>query len=302
MLPVELARASPCIGDLLVAVVLCLSMKLGDCMLFDCDQDLMERAIHEIDKQGYAKIPNLYRADDIKKASDLVVRWNKYTEPSLAAPPSLNVGHENVYNLQNKDIFFIKLVLSNRLLEGILIHYLNDRWFKQIPAEDPNYILRGLVARSSHHAMPLHIDSFMPYLSPFVYSLQFSIVLEDQTEANGCTIVVPGSHLSGQYAPQSALKDAVPIPSKAGDVVIWDSRLWHATTANTTGNTRWAIIASFVRWWIKQSSDVTRGLPSEFYAQLSDKEKAILGFCSMPPVSEFQRIETKVGYADLPRV
>jgi hypothetical protein len=261
----------------------------------------MARAIREIDTQGYAKIPNLYKADIIDRARELVIRWNEQTEASLAPHPSLNIGHDNVYNLQNKDIFFIKMVLSNRLLEEILIHYLNDRWFKQIPAKYPNYILRTLGARSSQHAMPLHIDSFIPYLSPFIYSLQLSIVLEDQNEANGCTVVVPGSHLSGEYAPQSALSDAIPIPSKAGDVVIWDSRLWHATTANQSGKTRWAVIATFVRWWIKQFSNVTGALPPEFYKQLSDKEKAILGFCSMPPDSEFQRIDMKVGYADLPR-
>jgi ectoine hydroxylase-related dioxygenase (phytanoyl-CoA dioxygenase family) len=259
----------------------------------------VQQAIKEIDTNGYCKLKGIYGSDDIRKAQALLVSWREKTAQRLAASPAINAGHPAVYNLQNKDIFFLRLAFASEEIERILVHYLNDVWYKQIPRGQPNYILRTLAARSSSHAMPLHIDSFVPYLGSHVYSMQFSIVLEDQDESNGCTIVVPGSHLSGEYAPQSALKEAIPIRSKAGDVVVWDSRLWHATTANVSNKTRWAILATFVRWWVKQYSNVTGTLPPDIYEELTDKEKSILGYCSVPPDDEFQRIDIKQGYADL---
>ena len=125
------------------------------------------------------------------------------------------------------------------------------------------------------------------------------MVLEDQTPERGCTVVVPGSHLSDAYADQAAFAQAVPIPSKAGDMVIWDSRLWHGALGNSTGASRWSLIGTFVRWWMKQNFDVTGTLPQSVYDALNDDEKTILGFCSMPPRDEYQRTDMKSGHADL---
>ena len=129
------------------------------------------------------------------------------------------------------------------------------------------------------------------------------MVLEDQTPERGCTVVVPGSHRSDAYADQAAFETATPIVSKAGDMVIWDSRLWHGALGNSTGDSRWALIGTFVRWWMKQNFDVTGTLPQPVYDALNDDERAILGFCSMPPRDEYQRTDMKSGHADLrPRV
>jgi len=259
----------------------------------------MQQAIKDIDTLGYSRLTGVYSAGDVQRALELLNLWRDKTKDQLAPTPFLDSGQTVVYHLQNKDIFFLRLLFASKEIEKILIHYLNDVWYKQIPAGQPNYILRAYGARSSNHALPLHIDSYVPYMGSHIFSLQYSIVLEDQDETNGCTIVVPGSHKSGEYADQSALKDAIPIPSKAGDVVIWDSRLWHGTTANISGKTRWAMVATFVRWWIKQVSNVTGSLPKDIYERLNNKEKSILGFCSIPPDNEFKGIDMKAGYDDL---
>ena len=112
--------------------------------------------------------------------------------------------------------------------------------------------------------------------------MQCVILLEDMTEENGCTVIVPGSHLSDQYAPQDAFANAVSIHGKAGDLVIWDSRTWHAAKENASNRTRWSIIATFCRWWIKQAFDIPGNLPQDIYDQLTDNQKAVLGFSSVP--------------------
>src|SRR5262249_5685055 len=137
--------------------------------------------------------------------------------------PKLNQGHKIIYNLQNKDIHFLKIFIQQPLLLSLFIHCLNDEWYKQIPKDSPNFILRSLLARSSgDSAMPLHIDSFIPNAGSHISIMQVAIILEDQNITNGCTLVVPGSHHFDRYATQDWLKYSVPIESKAGDVVMWD--------------------------------------------------------------------------------
>jgi Phytanoyl-CoA dioxygenase (PhyH) len=249
---------------------------------------------------GYCKIPQLYTPEDTGKALELISEWHEKSNRSLSRNvPFLNRNQPMVYNLQNKDFYFLQLVFAPQELQAILIYFLNDIWYKPIPRTKPNYILRSYLARSSNDALPLHIDSFVPYIGDYVFSMQVAIVLEDQNEASGCTAIVPGSHKYGQYAEQDSLKDAVPIKSRAGDVIIWDSRVWHGALPNRSGKTRWALIATFSRWWLKQAFSITRNLPQEIYEKLTDSQKAILGFCSIPYNNESEGIDMKRGYDSL---
>lgn len=132
--------------------------------------------------------------------------------------------------------------------------------------------------------------------------MQAAFVLEDQDEENGCTTIVPGSHRLGTYTDRE-FGPVRPLHSKPGDIVIWDSRLWHGTLPNKSNRTRWSFIATFTSWWVKPAMDATRSLPDEIYRELRSDQKALLGFCSIPPANEMQRSNTKCGYdALLPSV
>lgn len=261
---------------------------------------LLKESLEQLERVGYHRLPAVYSKARVEEALDKVSWWyTRCKDSNSANVPFLNIGQPTLYNLQNKDSFFLELLFEPKIIADILIHFLNDRWFKQIPQDQPNYVLRSFIARSSNKALPMHIDSFVPYLGSHVFMMQYSIILQDQHADNGCTVVVPRSHLSGEYTTQEAARDAVPIESKAGDVVIWDSRLWHGTTENALAGTRWAIVATFCRWWLKQHWNVTQNLPPEFYEQLTNSQKAVLGFCSIPHNDEMEGIDLKQGYDSL---
>jgi hypothetical protein len=150
-----------------------------------------------------------------------------------------------VLNLQNKDKSFIDL-LELPIIVSLLKPMLNDPHFRYLPPDDPNYILGQLVARSSLKPLQLHMDAGM--LQPGINTtmLQTGFVLEDMDELNGCTLIVPGSHLLGEYSDRDFLHPH-PVPAKAGDIVIWDARVWHGSGANNSDGTRWNIVATFQR-------------------------------------------------------
>ena len=54
--------------------------------------------------------------------------------------------------------------------------------------------------------------------------------------------------------------------------------------------------STFYAWWMKQQVDFPRSIPKKILKKLSNKQKQILGFCSIPPISEEDRINIKCGY------
>lgn len=254
-----------------------------------------------IEERGYVHIPQVFSSEVIAEAFDKIAFWYERMQNGLSdRMPRLNKDQAMVYNLQNKDIFFIRMLLENEIVEGILKHFLNDQWFRSIPEGHPNYILRSFLARSSKHQMPMHIDSFVPYTGSYPFIMQCVILLEDMNDKNGCTVIVPGSHQSDEYASQDSFSEAVSIHGKAGDLVIWDSRTWHAAKENVSEGTRWSMIATFCRWWIKQAFNIPGNLPQDIYEQLSDNQKSILGYTSVPYDDETYGIDMKRSYQFLP--
>jgi len=254
----------------------------------------------ELKEKGYTKIEAAISTDAVEDLLRSLHDLRAEPAPAGDKTPFLNRGHDMLYNLQARDAKYLRLFLAPPVLKRLMIETLNDVWYKPIPQQDCNFILRSLIARSGGPApMPLHIDAFIPSGGSMTWAVQAAVILEDQYPENGCTTVVPGSHRADRYADQSAVKAAVPISSRAGDIVVWDSRLWHGTTGNQSGRSRWSIVGTFVRWWIKQNYDITRSLPEEIYGKLSDEEKAVMGYCSIPPLTEHERIDIKSGYADL---
>ena len=75
---------------------------------------------------------------------------------------------------------------------------------------------------------------------------------------NGGTLVVPGSHRSttNPTADDCAVQAEKPFPGEtqaagpAGSVLVFDSRLWHATAPNRTDEPRVALAVRYAPWWL----------------------------------------------------
>lgn len=256
--------------------------------------------IDAIERDGYCVLPAAFDADLAAPLRALTQgHFDATVDTQAERMPFLNRDQPMVYNLQSKDRRYLDLLFTLPLVDTILGHFLNDPWFTAIPPGGPNYILRSYLGRSSAHRMPIHIDSFVPYGGCHVFVMQCAFVLEDQTIENGCTVIVPGSHLAEDYAHQD-YDIATPIETRAGDIVIWDSRVWHGALENTTNHTRWSLVATFQRWWLKQAFDIPGNLPQALYETLSDAQKGVLGFCSVPYDTERDGIDMKRTYDLLP--
>lgn len=245
--------------------------------------------VREIQDKGFVRIDGLFDAATAQELKSKLVQYD-------VVRSEIN---NFIYNLQNKDISFYTLIMRHPLLRSILLACLNDEWYKKIPLDKANFILHGLVGRTGgEKGLHLHTDSYIPHAGPQIWNMVVTIALDNSTMDNGCTRFVPGSHRFGSYCTQDWLTYAVPIECKPGDVVIWDTRLWHAAGA-AGPETRWVIHGTFSRWWLKSVWDIPRALPREFLVGLSDEEKSVLGFCTMPPLDETEGILLQGGYERL---
>ena len=256
--------------------------------------------IKDIEVLGYTRLPGFLAPETLAATRDRLaeiveeMRGSVYPGYTEHRPDD-----EIVFNLQNKDKIFIDL-LGDPAMERILMRFVNDEHYNMLPPDLPNYVLNEYVARVSETHLPMHIDCWMPAPGHRTWMMHVAIAMHDRDEADGCTFLVPGSHHSGDYT-ERMFPNTTLAPVTAGDVLVWDGRLWHGAGARQSENKSWILIATLQRWWVKQRSDMPRSLPEDIYDSLTDRQRALLGFISVPPTSELDYVETRGGYETIER-
>lgn len=116
--------------------------------------------------------------------------------------------------------------------------------------------------------------------------LNMLIMLDDFTEENGATYVLSGSHLRDDKPTEAEFfSRAQRLTGKAGDIVVFDSNMWHAAGKNTTQAPRRGITPLFTPPYLKQGCDYPRVLGYEYAAKLSEQMKQLLGYNSRVPAN-----------------
>ena len=121
-----------------------------------------------------------------------------------------------------------------------------------------------------------------------------TIMLDDFTKLNGATRLIPKSHQKNTFPKNNKIyKQEKQILAPKGSVLIMDGGLWHGGGENIDGSSRWCLLFTYVRWFIKQAFNFSENIPIDIYKNLTEVQKALLGLNSNPPVDEFQRISAK---------
>ena len=105
-------------------------------------------------------------------------------------------------------------------------------------------------------------------------------MLDDFTEDNGATIVVPGSHLSGRQPDPTtdSSADWVSATGAAGTVVVFEGRVWHSTGVNRSSRPRIGLTTNFCAPQFRQQENFMLGTSPEVLAEASDELLALIGF------------------------
>jgi len=100
---------------------------------------------------------------------------------------------------------------------------------------------------------PFHQDNGYTYIEPQQY-LTCWVALTDTDERNGCPWVIPGWHRHGTLAHEptslgwrcvESAAEAVAVPARAGDIVVFSSLTPHRTGPNLTDRVRKSYILQY---------------------------------------------------------
>ncbi len=243
---------------------------------------MIERHADEIRKQGYTLMPGLVlpeRLAQLRSALD-AVHAAEADVPRQRAEPGCLRG----YNLIRRHSLF-REALQQPEIVGLAEALLGK-----------DCILHSFESRS---ALPLggtqslHRD--MPWVPNTPLSVNVVWMLDDFTEENGATRVVPGSHLRVEGPERDRVyPDEVLAVAPAGTLLAFTSHTWHGGGPNRTDRLRRAFHVHYCRNWLKPQRDHPRSLDAAALAGATPLFLRLAGFHSQmefePELNQHQRL------------
>jgi ectoine hydroxylase-related dioxygenase (phytanoyl-CoA dioxygenase family) len=146
----------------------------------------------------------------------------------------------------------------------------------------PEFKLSSLNVRSANPrstwSQPLHCDMGAIPDEREYWVANTIWLLDDFTEENGATRMVPGSHHWKRLPenPTARHADEILLTGKAGTVVVMNAHMWHGGTANHTDRPRSAMHGFYARWDKPQQQYQKRLLRPEVQQSLDPRLRKLL--------------------------
>jgi ectoine hydroxylase len=111
-------------------------------------------------------------------------------------------------------------------------------------------------------------------------SVKVGYLLSDAPEPGmGGLAVVPGSHRWGRPPGEGGdVRGAVEVCGRAGDAVLFDRRIWHSATTNTSPATRSVLMYGYAHRWLRPKSEMS--FEPGFLAALDPVRRQLLGWAT----------------------
>lgn len=195
---------------------------------------LLMTCMREIDEVGYCVVPDVVAADDLSRVSEALDRVAaEDDERGVALRYGPGGANHRMWALLNRGEEFVRLAMHPLALKIVRSCLGHDVLLSNLSA---NITGPG----GDREIGRLHTDQGF-LLEPWPYQLATNVAffLDDFTEENGATLVVPGSHRVLDV-PDHGLAPHAPaqLTGAAGSMAVWDGRLHHSTGLNRTSDER----------------------------------------------------------------
>jgi ectoine hydroxylase-related dioxygenase (phytanoyl-CoA dioxygenase family) len=254
------------------------SMVDSDRSVIESDGAVVDDVVTALEAQGYATIPGAADAAQVGEA-------RRELEGILATTPPGRDDFEGrltrrVYALFAKTRA-LDVLATHPVVLGVLDRVLGDY---QLSAPAAIAIGPGEAAQVLHPD-----DAIYPMPRPH-QELVVNVMwpLEDFTEANGATRIVPGSHrwVDERPGPDCA---TTTVEMSAGTALVYLGSVWHGGGANTTATARLGVVLHYASAWLRPVENHVLAVPPDMARTLSPRLQELLGYNIYPPF---------IGYVD----
>lgn len=135
-----------------------------------------------------------------------------------------------------------------------------------------------LMPSRGNNATKVHRDCPRFYGQDYPLALQALICLDPFTLENGATHMLPASHhIPERPSDEYFYKNSVRMVGQPGDVIFFDSLVWHAGGENMTEEPRRGLTIVYTRSFMKQQIDLPRAIPADYIAKMPAKAQQKIG-------------------------
>lgn len=231
------------------------------------------RAKADLHRYGYCLVANALSPDFVAR---LRTRVREQADAEAAAGVGVFDGgpgnpNQRIWNLINKGSEFVEL-LDAKVVDQFVPDLLGDHFI--ISSYSAN------IAGPGGQPQILHCDqSFVQPPVPYVIGLNIAFFLDDVTESNGGTRIMPGSDQPGVLPDDPcSIAGTIAAEGPAGTALIWGSRVYHGTGANVSTQPRHVILLYFNRYFMRAQENVHLSLLPAVKQTLSNRVLTMLGF------------------------
>jgi ectoine hydroxylase-related dioxygenase (phytanoyl-CoA dioxygenase family) len=252
-----------------------LTFELALAMLGVSDDTLSKDEKQALETRGYAVLEGVFSKDPLTHLRQLFDETAR--EQSQAGPTEKETGTRHIKDLHRSEPFW-RVPLHPRILAAAF-HVLGRRFISSIP--------HGREPLEGFGQQGLHMDWRTGGHGNRFYVATGICLLDDFTNENGATRVVPRSHRNAGW-PNKRVSDPafihphqVTVCAAAGSVLFFNGHLLHSGTRNRTSMRRRTLQFSFtafeVRHWIMGSGEqaATRDPAARFVLGYDDKSESI---------------------------
>lgn len=239
---------------------------------------MVEDAVALLEGRGYATIPHAIDADQVAHAREDL-------EKILTTTPS---GRDDFEGHRTRRVY--ALIAKTRSLDALALHptvlAILDRVLGAYQLSAPT----GISIGPGEAAQPLHPDdAIYPLPRPHdevVVNVMWP--LQEFTEANGATRIVPGSNhwTTEQPGPDTS---TVTVEMPAGTALLYTGSVWHGGGANRTGGDRLGVVLHYAASWLRPVENHVLAVPPSLASTLPPRLQELLGYNIHPPF---------IGYVD----
>jgi len=236
----------------------------------------------ELQEQGFTIIPNQVSPEWLEVLStEMDKTFAQHRAIQIANGNDIASDGVALHALLSSDSFieFLYTLLSSGFIKSI-----QDTFFRSKCILNSFSALNNLPNQPNFSAV-VHRDLRF-YSGDFPMMLNCLIMVDDFTVDNGGTYLLPQSHLEERKpSDEEFFAKAIQATGNAGDILVFNANVWHASAPNVTQSSRKAIPFTISKSFMKQLLDYPRAIGYDRMQTFTEEMQQLLGYHSRVPAS-----------------